>query len=115
MMPVDVLQDRHEDVGGDAGDVLRCIACGTEGIGIGFAHDCALIFRVAPNDDEVLDCLLCGGQRRHVPRPLCVTFRTPSGTSTCGLHRDCYDRARVAVRGPVPAEQGEGLVARPST
>lgn len=79
------------------GDKLTCLVCGAVGIGIGFAHDCAVILRVEPNDDPEVSCLLCQS-REHIPRPLAVTFYTPGGRSSWGLHRDCYERARVRVR-----------------
>ena len=84
------------------GDTLTCGICGAEGVGIGFVHDCAVILRVEPNDDPSLSCLLCQS-REHVPRPLTTTIYTPQGRSTWGLHRDCYDRARILVRGPLPS------------
>ncbi len=80
------------------GDKLTCIVCGAEGIGIGFAHDCALVLRIMPNDDPNIDCLLCSGGQKHIPRPLAVSFYTPDGSTTFGLHRHCYDRARIPMR-----------------
>lgn len=65
-----------------------------------------LILRVVTNDDPTLSCLLCGGQREHALRPLSTTFYAPCGSVTWGLHRDCYERARLWHRGepdPAPA------------
>jgi hypothetical protein len=76
------------------GDVLKCIVCGAEGVGIGFVHDCALIFRVRANDDPSLSCFLCRGSD-HVHRPLMSSFYLGDARVTVGLHRHCYERARV--------------------
>jgi len=80
------------------GDKLTCAICGAEGVGIGFVHDCALVFRVEPNDDPNIDCMLCAGGQKHIPRPLAVSFYTPDGRTSFGLHRHCYDRARIPLR-----------------
>lgn len=65
-----------------------------------FAHDCALVLRVEPNDDELLTCWLCHGLT-HIPCELSSTFYTRDGRATVGLHRGCYDRARVKTREPL--------------
>ena len=84
----------------EQGDKLTCATCGTEGVGIGFAHDCAIVLRVDPNDDELLTCWLCHGLA-HIPCELSSTFYTRDGRATVGLHRCCYDRARVKTREPL--------------
>lgn len=78
----------------EAGDKIRCIMCEAEGIGTGFAHDCALILRVEPNDDPILTCFLCGRETTQPPE-LRTEYYSPHGSTVAGLHRRCYDRARV--------------------
>ena len=84
----------------EQGDKLTCATCGAEGVGIGFVHDCAIVLRVDPNDDELLTCWLCHGLT-HIPCELSSTFYTRDGRATVGLHRGCYDRARVKTCKPL--------------
>lgn len=59
-----------------------------------------LTLPVHPSDDPLLSCLLCSGAREHISRPLAISYYTPRGRVTVGLHQDCYDRART----PMPKE-----------
>jgi hypothetical protein len=61
-----------------------------------------ILLCVAPNDDPNLSCLLCHG-REHIPRTLMTTYYTPTGRVAIGIHQDCYDRARVPIRGSLTA------------
>jgi len=61
-----------------------------------------IVFRVEPNDDPLITCFICLG-RDDAPCHLSTTFYTPRGRVTCGLHQDCYDRART----PVPRHSEE--------
>jgi hypothetical protein len=97
------LRAKMEESTMEDADKLTCIVCEAVGYEVGFKHDCALLFRVEANEDETLSCFLCHG-REHIPRPLATSFYTPSARVTVGLHRDCYDRARVSIRMALPVQ-----------
>jgi len=69
-----------------------------------------IVLHVNENEDPEISCLFCGGTRDHVPRPYAVRYLTWNGSAVIGLHKDCYERARI-TQAPAPdATLGTGEV-----